>query len=135
MSEDSVIKVDSDTPIETETEPEEITSEQLKLLERERKITITFNRIFGIALLVLSSIIIVLVIITYFYHPSQNDATALLLEQIMGYVLASLGSITGIALLVYAKRKKAEPLVVVEEIGDIDTNEEPESQEVKQEAM
>ncbi|MHA1461522.1 MAG: hypothetical protein ACTSQ0_00380 [Candidatus Heimdallarchaeota archaeon] len=102
-----------------DTDELEMTSEQLQALERERKTTITFYRLFGILIIVLSSIIIPLVIVTYFYHPGQPDELALLIEQIIGYILAGFGSIIGSVLLISAKRIKNEPLVIVEPIANL----------------
>ncbi len=94
----------------------EITSEQLQVLKRERKITVTFYRLFGILLIVLSSIILPLVIVTYFYHPGQPDELAMLIEQIIGYILAGFGISLGSILVISAKRIINEPLVIAEPI-------------------
>lgn len=112
-----------------DTEELEITSEQLQALKRDRKISITFYRLFGIIILVLSSIIVPLVIVTYFYHPGQPDELALLIEQIIGYILAFFGSILGTVLLISAKRIKNEPLVVVEPITNLVDESENELEE------
>lgn len=102
-----------------DTDELEITSDQLQVLKRERKITITFYRLFGILLIILSSIIVPLVIVTYFYHPGQPDELALLIEQIIGYILAGFGISLGSVLVISAKRIKNEPLVIVEPITDL----------------
>ena len=117
MSEEKTIPIE---PIEEQIESEEleVITDQVEALERERKITITFYRLFGTALIVLSSIIIPLVIVTYFYHPSQPDQTALLIEQIIGYILAGFGLTLGTILLFSAKRLKNEPIAVIETIEE-----------------
>ncbi len=110
----SVESIDQD-----DTDELKITSEQLQILKRERKISSTFYRLFGILLIILSSIIIPLVIITYFYHPGQPDELALLIEQIIGYILAVIGITIGTVLVASAKRLKKEPLVTIEPISNL----------------
>jgi len=107
----------------------EITSEQLQVLKRERKITVTFYRLFGILLIVLSSIILPLVIVTYFYHPGQPDELAMLIEQIIGYILAGFGIILGSILVISAKRIINEPLVIAEPITNFVEESETEFEE------
>jgi len=117
MTEENTIPIEP-TEEQTESEELEIVTDQIEALERERKISITFYRLFGTALIVLSSIIIPLVIVTYFYHPSQPDQTALLIEQIIGYILAGFGLTLGTILLLSAKRLKNEPIAVVEPLEE-----------------
>ncbi len=107
----------------------EITSEQLQVLKRERKITVTFYRLFGILLIVLSSIILPLVIVTYFYHPGQPDELAMLIEQIIGYILAGFGISLGSFLVISAKRIINEPLVIAEPITNFVEESETEFEE------
>ena len=112
---DSVELVDE----ESENLPDEI-----KIEQRSREIARWFNRTLGLVLIVLSVVIIVLVIVSYFYHPGQPDATSLLLEQIIGYILFGLGSLIGTISLLRARKLKEEPYIIEPVSSEADVDEE-----------
>ena len=108
--------------VEIVDEESENLPDEIKIEQRSREIARWFNRSLGLVLIVLSVVIIVLVIISYFYHPGQPDATSLLLEQIIGYVLFGLGSLIGTISLLRARKLKEEPYIIepVNSEADVD---------------
>ena len=103
------IVVDS---VEIVDEESENLPDEIKIEQRSREIARWFNRTLGLILIILSVVIIVLVIVSYFYHPGQPDATSLLLEQIIGYILFGLGLLIGTISLLRARKLKEEPYII-----------------------
>ncbi|MHA1503558.1 MAG: hypothetical protein ACTSPT_00050 [Candidatus Heimdallarchaeota archaeon] len=110
--------------VEIVDEESENLPDEIKIEQRSREIARWFNKSLGLVLIVLSVVIIVLVIISYFYHPGQPDATSLLLEQIIGYVLFGLGSLIGTISLLRARKLKEEPYIIEPVNSEVDTEEE-----------
>ena len=110
--------------VEIVDEESENLPDEIKIEQRSREIARWFNRTLGLVLIVLSVVIIVLVIISYFYHPGQPDATSLLLEQIIGYILFGLGSFIGTISLLRARKLKEEPYIIEPVSSEADVNEE-----------
>jgi hypothetical protein len=98
--------------VEIVDEKSENLPDELKMEQKSRELAHWFNRSLGLVLIVLSAIIIILVIISYFYHPGQPDATSLLIEQIIGYVLFGLGFLFGTISLLRAHKLKEDPYII-----------------------
>ena len=98
--------------VELVDEEAENLPDEIKIEQRSREISRWFNKTLGLVLLVLSGIIIILVIVSYFYHPGQIDATSLMIEQIVGYILFGVGSLFGIVSLLRARKLQEEPYIV-----------------------
>ncbi|MHA1739496.1 MAG: hypothetical protein ACTSXA_13520 [Candidatus Heimdallarchaeota archaeon] len=109
--------------VEIVDEESENLPDEIKIEQRSREIARWFNKSLGLVLIVLSVVIIVLVIISYFYHPGQPDATSLLLEQIIGYVLFGLGSLIGTISLLRARKLKEEPYIIEPVSSEADVDE------------
>ncbi|MFW9922575.1 MAG: hypothetical protein ACFFDW_04710 [Candidatus Thorarchaeota archaeon] len=92
------------------------TIDPLDHIQREKRLVSVLYKRFGITLLILSGIIIPLLITSFFYHPGLNDQVALLIEQIIGFILSGIGIILGAFLLLISKRKKTDQDLIYEKL-------------------
>jgi len=87
---------------------------------KSKQLSSSLNQLLGIVILALSIAVLILVIISFFIHPGQPDKTLLLIEQIIGFALFILASVTGALLIVQARRTlRGEPAYVLEPIDDV----------------
>lgn len=87
---------------------------------KARQLSSSLNQLLGIVILVLSVIVLILVIISFFIHLGQPDKTLLLIEQLIGFALFILASVTGTLLIIQARRTlHGEPAYVLEPINDV----------------
>jgi hypothetical protein len=107
-SEDSTEDIDSS---DQETTPEE-------LEKRSKDISSSLFKRLGIIILILSLTILPLTILSFFVDPNQIDATSLLIQQIVGFVLFGVGATIGSLLLVNARRMKKKEDYVLELVTD-----------------
>lgn len=93
--------------------------------ERTKLVSASVYRKLSIVIFVLSLIVLPLIILSYFYNTGQPDKTALVIEQIVGFVLFGLGLIVALALFSHSRKLKTEKDYVSEQIIQ-NTNEEKE---------
>ncbi|NHJ47839.1 MAG: hypothetical protein FK733_08635 [Asgard group archaeon] len=92
------------------------TPEEIK--KRSRLLSSVLYKRLGILILVLFGIVLPLTILSFFFNAGQPDSTALLIEQITGFVLSGLALIVGMSLLFTSRRLKTEEKMVLEPIVD-----------------
>ncbi|NHJ87939.1 MAG: hypothetical protein FK734_20920 [Asgard group archaeon] len=106
--------------LESEDDVNGLTPEELE--ERRKHLAISLNKRFGFIILILGLAVLTLTIISFFVHMGEPDSTALLAEQITGFVLSGISAIIGTILLLTARRMKKEQAVSVEPIADFESN-------------
>ncbi|MBN1328902.1 MAG: hypothetical protein JXA54_05460 [Candidatus Heimdallarchaeota archaeon] len=83
--------------------------------KRAQEISNSIFRFLGILLLILAIIILPFIIISFFYHFGQSNETALLIEQVLGFILSGVAIIVG-STLIYNTRKAKRQEYILEPI-------------------
>jgi hypothetical protein len=108
---------DDEDPVTEDTEDEpEATPEDLE--KRSKEISSSVFKRLGIIILILSFTILPLTILSFFIHPSQPDATSLLIQQIVGFVLFGMGAFIGTLLFINARKMKKKEDYILELVVD-----------------
>ncbi len=78
--------------------------------KRAQELSDSIHRFVGILLLVLGLVVLLFVIISFFYHYGQSNDTALLIEQIFGFILSGTAIIVGSKFVYNARKSKKKDL-------------------------
>jgi FtsH-binding integral membrane protein len=76
--------------------------------KRKRQFSINLYRFFAPLLLILGGICLILTILTFFFNSGLPDPLALLITQVIGFVLVTLAGMVGFSLLRAAKKLERE---------------------------
>jgi hypothetical protein len=90
---------------------------------REQQWSLFFYRLFGFSFIVLTVIIIILTIISFYVHPGQPNLELLLIEQIIGFILAFILTIVAIILLFSARKIRRGQVYTLEPLLSSENNE------------